>query len=61
VLASSVRTELSHRSNDLQDTATAPEPRPLTVREQVLWTVLGLVLLVSFIALLVEDQVVSPT
>lgn len=30
---------------------------PLTVREQVLWTVFGIVLLVCFIALLIEDQV----
>lgn len=57
VLASSVGTELSRRSNDLRDTFTAPEPRPLTVREQALSTAVGIVLLVCFIALLIEDQV----
>lgn len=32
--------------------------RPFTVREQVLWTIFGLVLLLSFLVLLIDDQLV---
>lgn len=35
------------------------EQRPtLSVREEVLWTIFGLALLLSFLALLIDDQLV---
>ena len=32
--------------------------RAFTVREQILWTIFGLVLLLSFLVLVIDDQIV---
>lgn len=47
--------ESSAKSTDEESGET---DQPFTVREQVLWTIFGLALLLSFLALVIDDQLV---
>lgn len=47
----------SKEPTDYDEIGAARPARPLTLREQLLWTLFSAALLICFLALLIEDQI----